>query len=240
MNKNSLIAVIIIAAVILALGLLWYNKDNVSNKRTISSNGISTMKSMPDLTTVYIRIDTSASTADESKDQNSKISEAVMVSLLKIVENKDIETQQFNIYPEYDWSEGKQKLLGYKTTNSLKVKLTDFTKIGDVIDAAIDSGASGIDSINFEISDDKKSELKKQVLEKASQDAREKAESVAKGLNAKLGKLVSVSAADYDYRPYSIYTMEAGGVSAAKEAATNVNPQELEVSANVQVTFEIY
>ena len=240
MNKNSLIAVIIIAAVILALGLLWYNKDNVSNKRTISSNGISTMKSMPDLTTVYIRIDTSASTADESKDQNSKISEAVMVSLLKIVENKDIETQQFNIYPEYDWSEGKQKLLGYKTTNSLKVKLTDFTKIGDVIDAAIDSGASGIDSINFEISDDKKSELKKQVLEKASQDAREKAESVAKGLNAKLGKLVSVSAADYDYRPYPIYTMEAGGVSAAKEAATNVNPQELEVSANVQVTFEIY
>lgn len=241
MNKNSLISVIIICAVILILGLVLLNKEDVSEKKTISSNGISTIKTLPDQASVYIRIDTLEKSADASKDKNNEISQKVMDSLLTFLDKKNIETINYNIYPEYDWSENKQTVKGYRTTNSLRVKLTDFDKLGKVIDASVDAGATGIDSINFEISDDKKSELKKQVLEKASKDAREKAEAIAKGLNARLGEIVSVQTSDYDYVPIPIYATADRGfsVAEAKQAVTDINPQELEVHANVQVSFEI-
>ncbi len=75
-------------------------------------------------------------------------------------------------------------------------------------------------------------------MEKASRDAREKAEATAKGLGVKLGKLISVSTQDYYYQPYSFFE---GGVvleaAATVKSAPVINPQELETRATVNVVF---
>ncbi len=236
MDKNTLIAVLVIAGLVVGLGYTFLERTTPDEK-TVSANGVATIKTMPDLASVNVRIETLMPTAEASKNKNNEISEAVKRALLKIVKEKDIQTEYFNIYEEFDWSEGKQKSKGYKTMNTIKIKVYDFDDVGKVVDAAVDGGANGIDSINFELSDDKKSELKKEVLEKAAKDAREKAEAIASGLNAKLGEIVSVTTSDYDYMPIPIYRAEAG--IALEKAVTDINPRELEVSANVQVTFEL-
>ena len=236
MDRNALIAVLVIAGVVLALGYNFLDRGMPTDK-TISSDGVATIKTMPDLASVNVRIETLMPTAEASKNKNSEISERVMEALLKIVDKKDISTEYYNIYPEYDWSDNKQTLKGYRTQNTLKIKIKDFDNVGKVVDAAVDAGASGIDSINFELSDDKNSELKKEALAKASKDAREKAEAIVGGLNAKLGDIVSVTTSDYNYLPIPIYRADAG--VALEKAVTEIQPKELEVTANVQVTFEL-
>lgn len=236
MDRNALIAVIIIAGVVLALGYSFLDRA-APDEKTVSANGVATIKTMPDLASVNVRIETLMPTAEASKNKNSEISNAVQKALLKIVDKKDIQTEYYNIYPEYDWSDNKQTLKGYRTQNTLKIEVSDFDKVGSVVDASVDAGANGIDSINFELSDEKKSDLKKEVLEKASKDAREKAEAIASGLNARLGDIVSVTTSDYDYLPIPIYRAEAG--IALEKAVTDIQPRELEVTANVQVTFEL-
>ncbi len=236
--KNGIIIGIVAIAFILVFGFILYDKLPSQNIKTISSSGTSTIKSMPDEASVYVSINTLKDNADESKKQNSEISEKIMNSLSALgIDKTKIETSQYNIYQDYDYSQDGRKPLGFRTNNVLKIKLSDFDLIGKVVDVATAAGATGIDSINFEISDDKQKKLKKEALTKASQDARSKAEAIVSGLNVKLGDIVSITSSNYDYRPYPLYA-KASGIALA-EATTNIMPQELEVTANVEVVFEI-
>ena len=201
------------------------------------------IKVMPDEAVVYLQIQTKDILADVVKDKNTEISDDVTTALLKLgIERKDIQTDSYNIYPEYNWSEGQQDIIGYTVVHRLKVVTTEFDDTGEIVDAAVDNGAL-VDSINFELSTEQQAEFKKQALEAASKDAREKAEAIAGGLNAKLGSIVSVSSSEFDYYPYPIFraqTMEVAVAGAeAKQAATDISPKELEVTASVSVTYRL-
>lgn len=53
------------------------------------------------------------------------------------VEEKDIKTSQYNLVPQYDYPEhGERIFLGYALANQVQVKIRNFEKIGDILDAA--------------------------------------------------------------------------------------------------------
>ena len=217
-------------------------QNTEKDKNTITVTGIGKSEILPDEARVYMSIETSGKTAEESEQENSRISDRVRAELfLEGISASEVQTSNFNVYPEYDYTDGKNKIIGYKTTNSLIVKTTQFSKIGKIIDAGIRGGVNRVDSIQFELSEEKQSEAKKDALEKASRDAREKAEAIASGLNVKIGKIRSVTSQDYYYEPRLFYSAVegAGFDEAVKAASTVIVPGELETSAQVQVTFEI-
>lgn len=213
------------------------------NQRTISTQGQATVKADPDLAVVYASVETLADSADESRDENSKIMDRVYAELYKVgIAREDVETENFNIYEEFEWTGEGRNSLGFKTAHNLKIKTEQFDDVGEIVDAVIKGGATRINYINFELSDEREKELKKQALTLASGDAKEKAESMATGLGAKLGSLVSVSDAGYYYNPYPMFRAEAGAMDAmaVKEAvATQISPGELEVRADVSVVYQI-
>jgi uncharacterized protein len=242
---NNTVKVVSIIAVAFLIGVFIFtnmvlNVMNYEDDSTVETNGVASVKTLPDKVSINIGIETLDDSAELAKNENAKISEKAMVALLKIVDKKDIQTENFNIYEEFDWNEGTRKSRGFKVTNTLKVQTEDFDEVGKIVDAAINAGATGINGVYFEISEERTAELKKEVLEKASKDAREKAEAIAAGLNSKVGKVISVSTSDYGYNPYPIYMAKAEDSAVGlREAVTNIAPTELDVSANVHVTFEL-
>ncbi|MEM4152751.1 MAG: SIMPL domain-containing protein [Candidatus Pacearchaeota archaeon] len=243
MEKSVQITLIIVVAVLILAALITFlilRKEAPSN--TISVQGQSTIKANPDLVIVYFRAETNGSTAQEAKDKNAEIVNKATSALTKIgIPEEKIQTENFNIYPEYDWIDGQQKFKGYKAVHSFKVILetAQIEKTGAVIDAGVDAGAL-ISYINFELSTEKQNEYKAEALKLASQDAKTKAEAIATGLNKKLGKLVSVSDMSFDYYPWPIYrAADVGNVAEAKEAVTNIKPSEQEISARVSVVYQI-
>ena len=234
-NTNTILIAVII---LLVGGFIFYNNLN-KEKTTINVNGESKIEALADQVTVYIGIETLKDTAEESKNENSEITNKVLSALqYQGIKKEDIETNNYNIYPDYNYEDGKQILKGYKTSNSLKIKTKDFSKIGKIVDASINSGANNIQSINFELSQEKQNEVKTQAIGKATEDARLKAEATAKGLNAKLGRVKNVNIQDYNYYPIPIYTLESGA-DVRKAVATEILPSKLEVNAMVNVVFEI-
>lgn len=231
---------IIIAVLLIVLGTLfgiYLLKNNDNN--TISASGNYQMSVAPDQVQVYLLIETRSKSADDAKNKNSLISESVLNALSSIgIEQSTIETENYNIYPEYDWNNGAQTLKGYVTSNNIKIKTTDFGKIGKIVDSVVDAGAL-VSYINFELSPEKNNEYKSKVLTEASKDAKVKAESIAAGLGKKLGSLVSVSSQDYNYMPYPLYRSDVAGAESAKVAATNIQPKNLDISANVAVVYNI-
>jgi len=240
-GKNAVLVILVVA--LLAVGAYVYTNTGFQ-RETVSVSGNSEVFSQPDLVSVYISVETTNLSAEDSKNANSEISKKVAEELGSLgFEDSEIETVQYNIYPDYSWETGQQRLNGYKTINQLKVKTDDFDLTGKIVDAAVDNGAL-VSYINFEFTQETENALKVQTIEAATKDAKTKAEAVARGADKKLGKLVSISTNDYYYSPYPLYAMAEGSSASdnsidARKAATQISPQELAVSASVQAVYEI-
>lgn len=235
-NKTIIISVVIIAVLILSIFLL-YTKFYGTEPVTITTQGSSQLKVMPELVSVYVYTQIVDKSSEAAKNKNAEVINKVLLELEKIgIKKEDIETEQYNINPNYDWNSGEQKITGYTASQNLNIKTKDFDLTGKIVDAAVNSGAL-ISYINFEISKEKENELKAQLLSDASKDARVKADSIASGLGKKVIDVLSVQTSDYSYMPYPIFRAEAG--VAVEKAVTEITPKQLELNAQVSATFKI-
>lgn len=247
MEKSVKITLIIAVGVLVltAIGIFAFmSLRGPSN--TLTSQGVATIKVMPDVIGIYFNVETNGPTAAEAKNANSKIIDKLTGAIVALGFSKDrIQTQGYNIYPWQEWIGNKYVDKGYKASHQIKIELnsSERDKIGEVIDAGVDAGAL-ISFINFELSRAKQNEYKAQTLKQASEDARVKAQAVAEGLGKQIGKLVSVSTSDFGYYPWNIYasregTMAKEDAALAKEAATRITPGEQEISASVSTVWEL-
>jgi uncharacterized protein YggE len=243
LDKSVQITLIIVVGIVI-LAILGYVifSSIISPSNKISVNGYSEIEAFPDLVGIYFNIETKGSTSEEATKENSKIVEELKDSLImKGFDREDIKTQNFNVYPDYDWVSGKRINKGYKAVHSLKLELSteDTSKIGLVINAGVEAGA-GISYINFELTQEKQNEYKAEAIKQASEDARIKAEAMAQGLGQKLGNLVSVSDSGFDYYPWRVYgAIEEADVAVAKEATTDIQPDEQKITARVSAVFKL-
>jgi len=240
--KITFIIVGAILAVALIAGAIYWNVNAPGNNLEVL--GQATVKAAPDLVSVYFNVETSGATAQEAKDSNSEIVESVTDNIIKMgLVREDLTTENFNIYEDFVWENGRQRSKGFKASHSLKVQLLadKISKVGEVIDAGVDGGAR-ISYINFELSQEKENEYKALAYKNAAEDARIKAESIAAGLGKSVDKdPVSVSVQEFGYRPWPIYAsagMESD-VAGAKAAVTSIEPGEKDVSGQVSVVFRL-
>jgi hypothetical protein len=204
------------------------------------------MDVMPDLIGVYFNVETDGSTSKISEDENSAITDALMEKLSQQgFEEEEIQTTSYNIYPNYNWNSGKNRITGYRASHTLRIEISseDSEKLGTIIDAATDSRA-GISYINFELSKDKENEYKSEALKLAAQDAKLKAKSIADGLDKRLGRLVSTSDNSFYYSPWRVYESAAsGGISSNDEAkmeSASIQPGEQTITGRISATYRIY
>lgn len=253
MEKNYLTAILGVGLIVVALLLAFNTKSDIIvdqnglQRNTISVSGASSLTVDPNKAEIYVKIVTLEKTAQEAKDRNSAISKQVMEALKKEgVKEKDIETSQFNIYPRYEYGEmitpdfrvpSKQVLIGYEVTNVLKVTTLELEKAGKLVDVAVDSGANNIDNVVFGLTKDREKEVKQQAMVAASNDAREKAIALATNVGVTLLKPITVSESSFYYMPYAARGVMMEKADAA--APTVINPQKLDISANVQIVYEI-
>jgi len=236
---GSIIGIIVLIAVVAGAYFSY------SNGPEVTAQGSSVIEATPDEVSVYVLIEGRGDTAEEAKNNHNAISDEVILQLVKLgFDRKDIQSAYYNIYPDYDYSSGNPKLKGYVASEQLVVKTQDFSKVTSIVDAAIDSDAL-IQSINFELSQEKQNEYKIMALEAAGQDAQKKAEAIAAGVDKKLGKLVSVQSQDFYYPgPIAFYAKSdaMGGVAEASEArsaALNIYPRQLEVTATINTVYKL-
>jgi uncharacterized protein len=244
LDKSVQITLIIVGTIILLTiaGIILFKSSSAEN--TISVSGQATSKIAPNLIAVYFNIETSGKTSKEASDANTVISNLLTSNIEALGFSKDeLKTQSFNIYPTYDYSKNSATIVGYRASNSLKIELSidKKDKVGSVIDAATNAGA-GISYITFELTPTLQQQAKAEAIKIAAEDARVKAEALAKGFDKNLGRLVSVSLDNFDYYPRSIYTSAGMGVSGnedAKEASVSINPSEQDVSAYVTAIYKL-
>ena len=235
---TGMIAVAVIVVVMLIMNML----SGFSPSETITVEGVSEVSVMPDLVSVYLNVETLEASANVAKDKNAEIVAKVKDALIAAgFDREDFETQNFNIYEEFDWSKDERTSKGFKATHSIVVSVDskDEAMIGAAIDAAVNNGAL-LGYVNFALSQELENEYKAKALKAAAEDAKIKGEAVADGLGARLGKVVSTTMGNgFRYSPMMAYDNAEGGALKGAEVATNIQVSEQVVNAAISVTYKL-
>lgn len=239
MSKENLIIFLLVLCLLIsatsAVGVFMFAKKNSALVNEINTVGIAKTTIKPDIAYVNIGVTSSKLTVNEAmNDVNAKLN-TVMGALEKLgISSEDMQTASFWVNADYDYQEMPAKIVGYTVTNIIQVK-SNPEKISSVISTAAEKGANNFYDLRFEVKDIE--EVKASLLPKAIEDAKAKAESLAKASNKKVKDLKVIS---YDYIPmYSTnYSQGVAGYGGA-EAETPVYEGQNEISVKVYVSFEL-
>ncbi len=209
--------------------------------RTINVSGTVTKNVSPDKAEIVLSAQTIDVSAQDSQSQNAVISEQIRNALKNIgLSDKSIQTVNYYVGEERQWNSknGKYDIIGFRTTNTIKITLTDLSITGKVVDAAVSAGANDVSSIAFTLSDEKQLQMKNEALREASQAAKQKAQSITSSINVVLGQVKTINENAYYYTPNYV-TYSAMEDSSMKSAETPINPSDVSVTATVNIEFEL-
>lgn len=135
----------------------------------------------------------------------------------------------------------------YDAQMNVLAETTKLELLGPIVEAATKAGAARLNQVTFTLKDD--SAARKEAIEKASADAKSKAETLASSMGVKLKGILRIST-NAQVRPYVVYGnqyMESAARSLRSEAAVAapeaaqmpVTPRDVGFGADVNVTYQI-
>ena len=200
--------------------------DPTTTTDTVSVTGTGSVDAVPDRAEVSAGVETRAATAKAALTANGAAMQNV-IAALRANGGKDVTTQTVALSSAYG-DNGQAN--GFVASNVASAE-TSLDRAGALIDAAVAAGANTIYGPSLSRSD--ADALYRQALAKAVDDAKARAEILAKSAGRSLGRVTAIaesgSAAPVPY---------AAKASAAQDSTPVVSGSE-ETAASVSVTFEL-
>jgi uncharacterized protein len=258
-TATALTAVLIaLAAVFIVkeLRLTSHVGENPNQSNMISVEGTGDSVAVPDIATFSFSVTENAKTvADAQTAATAKINAAIASLKSAGIADKDISTESYNINPHYEYQNsvcpanygttaaycppGKSTLTGYEVSQTIGVKVRDLSKAGAIFTTIGGLGVQNVNSLSFSV--DKPESVQAEARAKAIDNAKAKADSLAKQLGVRLGRIVSFSENGGGYPRPMMYATKDSMV--ANQSAGAVPPEvpvgEQKVTSSVSITYEI-
>jgi len=203
----------------------------------VTVTGTAKITAVPDVAVINLGIISEAFTVNAAqKSATEKMNSIVnaMKGEFKI-DAKDIKTENFSVSPKYDWSNGKQNIIGYTVNQSVSVKVRDFDKTGDILAKATELGANSVYGPTFSIDDPEKA--KAEAREKAIAQAKEKAKKLADQVGIKLGRITNFYEGGMETA--NVVYGRGGDLAMAAPEAKSISPAIEPGSQDIQLTVSI-
>ncbi len=215
--------------------------DDVQNQVSVVGRGEITYQPDTAIAKLGVQIDKASSAEEALNKMNEKMNSIISAVEGLGVAREDITTQNYSLYPQYDYKEGSSNISGYGANQQILVKVSGIDKNPDnltqTIAAASKAGTNQVLGIDFEISD--LNSLKQEARILAIKDARSKAGELAKAAGiGKLGKVMSWYE-NFVSDPSSKDSIYAEGLGAGRDTSS-VSPniptggQKIVIEMNLQ------
>ncbi len=234
--------ILLLVALLLSASLLVAQAPTVNAApNTLFTGADGKFESAPDTALVQFNISAQADNAKAAYDQAAKQAEQVrQIMRDNAIDPKTAQINSYSIEPVYDWKNPKRKLIGYRASTSVTLKLRDFAKIGPITQQLADSAVSESQSITYTL--DNMDEAKSKAVEDAYHRAHASAEALAKAAGRTLGELSYASVDTYEnVRPMApmprVMAMKAEATAPAP--TEEFTPQTVTVTAHVNALFNL-
>jgi len=207
----------------------------VAERPYLRVHGQSTVSVEPDQLQFDIGVVTQANTAKEATDQNDSQSKSLIQQLQAAFPSASVKSINFSVNPNYRYpAQGPPTIVGYTSSNTVRLLLNDISKLQSVIDIAIKSGARSINRLTFTLQNE--NPVRAEAFAKAAEQAQAGAQALAASLKVRLGKLLNVE----EGQPVIVSAPRQ--ISFENLSSTDLAPISLgtiDVHADVNLTYEI-
>jgi hypothetical protein len=236
---RPLVIAAVLAAPALAQAPLLQQPMALVQPTTLSLTAEGKVEQASDVADIQTGVMTQAATASEAMHQNAERMSRVVAALKAAgVASRDIQTSGLNLNAQYRYQDNQPpQLVGYQAVNNVSVRVRDLPRMGRIIDTLVAQGANQINGPTFRL--DKPEPALDLARANAVKTARDRAQLYATAAGMRVKRIVSISESGaYAPPPYPVPMVRAQAMM--KEAAdTAVEPGEVSMTVNVNVTFEL-
>jgi uncharacterized protein YggE len=211
----------------------------VNSQQGIWVDGQGIVSVTPDIATLSLGVSAqSAKVADAQSQAADAMTKVIAALTSNGIDPKDIQTQNYNIQQQtrYDNTTQQSVITGYQVSNMVSVKIRTIAKTGSIIDAVAAAGGdlTRVNGVNFSV--DQPAQYQVQARQLAMNDAKSKADQLAKLAGVTLGRptYISESTSTPPTPVFAPKTLAAGASS-----TTPISPGETDITVNVQVSYAI-
>ena len=197
--------------------------------------------SAPDTAQIQFNVSVQDETSQAAFQRASKNVEQVR----QVLRNNGIDPKAatigfLSVQPVYEWKP-KQRVIGYRVTTDVTLRLKDFTKVGPITQQLADANVSETQTLNYML--ENMDEAKNKAVEDAYRRARNSADTLARAAGRSVGEL-SYASIDTFENPRLPMPRVARAMSAMANAAPpapteEFTPQTVTVTARVNALFNL-
>lgn len=204
--------------------------------RVLRVGGEGRVSVKPDVAVVLAGVEVTGKLLAPAVEDASARMRRVLDAVAKLgVEERDVQSTRHDVRVERPWVQGRPgDITGYTVSDEIRIRVRDLSKVGAVLDRVVQAGSNAVRGLSFERDDP--SAARAEALGRAIAAARAKAEAMARAAGVALAEVIAIEEGG-GVRPVPVVRADALKATSAEGAP--VAPGELEVSADVSMTFAI-
>ena len=222
------------------------------SQNIISVNGKGDAYAVPDIATLSFDVMYEAKTVAEAQANVTKRANDILAYLKTAgIKEVDVKTTNYQIYPRYEYNarpmcysadgcpnNNSQVFIGYDVTSSFQVKIRNTADAGKILSEIGTRKVTNLSGLTFTNEDE--NAAKTAARKNAIEDAKRKAEVLAKDLGVSLGKITNFSENGGGYPMYYAKTMSMDAGAMGEAAPSPELPVgQNKTSVEVTITYEI-
>lgn len=215
------------------------NQVSDSNSRTITVSTVGEVKTQPDKAIIHVASTVVADDPTTARDRLASNVSEMREALSEIGISKDqIRTTDFDLFERHPEKRRPDETGGqteYHARQEFAIEVTNISKAGEVIDTAVGSGATQVRGVQFTLSDEKRTQLRKDALKDAMSTAKDQAQVIANSANLTVTGVHSATTGNADFRPVIVERVATRGGDAG--GGTSIDSGPVTVHMSVQVTY---
>lgn len=250
MNKKILAVILLVLLVLLALGgWALYKNDffaNFGKTRTLTVSGYAFIQQGNRVANFSVFVAAKDANREKAVSLATNKVQAIVEEVKKFgIAEKDIKTHSMNVYRESlpYWEDNVQKFKeGDWTANVLvDITLREVSRVEELASILAYLDISNMWGPTFSVDTQTQEEVKMELMNKAFDNAKERAERLAANMGLKLGRVLNVVEGygiGVNYGYFYLMRYDHGGVGASG-SGDYLQPGSSELSTTLTVTFEL-
>lgn len=240
MRKHFTLTSLVISAM-LATTALASGEENKTG--TISVTGVGIINAAPDMATINLTVLREAETAKSALSDNNSAMNDILDAMKEFgIEDKDLQTSNFSIHPRYIYPNNNNqikspRIVAYRVSNSLAIRIRDLARVGEILDKSVTLGVNEGGNISFGNSDPKP--LQMQARAEAMKSAIEKANVLTQAAGIEIGSIRQISEQSFNPSPQPMLRGQVAKMAMAESDAVPIASGENTYRITVNVTFEL-
>ena len=239
MKHNTLKALVLSAVLLTSSALCTALPQPVQaaqEESIVHVMGYAEQQVTPDTALITVGVETTADTAATARTQNNAVMQGVSSSLQDMgITKAQLQTTNFSLHPNYE-PNNTRKIKSYTVSNALRIKVSDFALIPQIIAKSEAAGANQMYGVRF--MSEHTDAIRASLIRQAIQNGKKEAAEAASAAGAILGnvKEINITGRSPSYGENSSYL----SMRAMKMDSTPIEAGTNTISESVDMTFYLH